>query len=246
MQWFKDNWKTVAIVGLLAGAALFTGLRLRSAFGREKLPEWLQFREHSSPSLPGAAFELFNAVTRAAERESEQRRRAVASIRFIELADDPNESVLWSTERITNLGYDPLQRVERASVPLATLIGYYTVAGEPIKFATRHQPNYPLSVPATLRLERTLAPGATETIIRRERFPLELQASSNQGFELPIPLPAWGRAGGMHVRAIWLGERSDLLKYQPENGAFVSRDKGPTVIWFDLPGVVPRVTFARR
>ena len=247
MSWLKNNWKGLIITGLVVGALGFAAYRFHAAFGREKMPDWMQFREHSSPSLSRRAFEQFRVVTQAAERESEQRRRAIGSIRFIELAEDPTESVLWSTERITNLGYDPLHRVERSGdVPLATIIGYYTAAGEPIKFTTRHQPNYPLSVPATLQLEKTLSPGASEVIIRRERLPLQLQAESNQGFDLALPLAPRGRVGGMHVRAIWLGERTNLLKYQPDKEVFLTRENGPLVVWFDLPGTVPRVTFARR
>jgi hypothetical protein len=245
MYWFKANWKAVVVVALVVGAVLFAGLRLRGALGQEKLPTWLRFREHSSPALPRAAYAQFLAAQRAAEREGEQRRRAVAAIRFVELAEDPSESVLWSTEKITNLGYDVMQRVERAGVPSAGLIGYYTADGQPIRFTTRHQPQYPDSVPATLQLSRTLAPGASETIIRRERYPLQLQASNNQGFELPLQLPPSGRGVGMHVRAIWLGKGAELLKCQPDQGVFVSRENGPLVVWFDQHGIVPRLTFSR-
>ncbi len=233
--------------GVLLGAAGFAAWRLHAAFGREALPVWMQFREHDSPDLPRAAWSQFQAVMRTAEREAEQRRRAIGSVRFIECAEDPSQSVLWTTERVTNLGYDPLSRVERSGdVPLATILGYYTAAGEPIGFTTRHQPNYPMSVPATLHLGKPLAPGATEVILRRERLALQLQASSNQGFDLALPLSLWGRSGGLHVRALWLGENANLLKHSPEAGTLVLQERGPLVVWFDQPGVVPRVMFARR
>lgn len=249
-SWLSEHWRAAAITVLLVIGFGYAGVRIRRAFRHEPLPDWLQMTEHRSLGISRAALRQFERVMQLVEQESRENRRGLGALQFLELASDPTESVLWRTESVSNCGFSPLERIEcDAGSAGPSLLGYYTIGGEPIRYTTRFQPQYPQMTPATLYLPQALAPSTSQLLIRRERFTVELHAPTNRGFEFTLPPRGWSRSPtAFHVSAVWLGDDATLVSHAPERKCTVlNTSDGPLLVWLDTQAGIPiKVAFARR
>jgi hypothetical protein len=246
----REHWRGWATLVLLVVAFSYAGIRIRRELGPTNLPDWMQYTEHRSHGIPRTALRQFERVMQLVEQNSREKRRELGSLHFLELAADPAASVLWRTETIVNRGYMPTDRIERdAGSAGASLLGYYTLGGKPIRYATRFEPEYPQMTPVTLFLPQPLAVSATQLILRRERFAVELRAPSNRNFEFTLPPRGWTRnPAALHVSAVWLGPDAALVSHSPATRCTsLTSSDGPLLVWLDPPpGALLKVGFARR
>jgi hypothetical protein len=240
----RENWKLLTIGILLLVAIGYTAARITGSFRPERPPDWLQQTDRRSPaipSMPRAA--LQNLVRKAGEKN-----KAIISIRYLELGEDPTVSALWTTEHLGNAGFAPLERAETTwNLPLSDLIGYYLLDGTPIKFTTRCNPNYPDSFPVTLHLPKAVAPGESVLIIRRQHYRVDLTAVNNREFQIVLPGRGYPitRTGGVALSGICAGPEAKLATYKPQRDVLLTDDANAAVGWLEPAGALS-VTFTRR
>ena len=247
-RFLKEHWKPLAVVLALIVGLSFAAIRMHRFFFSDPMPDWVELTENHSASIPKNPRQQFQALWQAATAEAEKRNQSIGAIRFLELGADAQDSVLWTAEQIVNGGFQPLRDFERsADIPRADLLGYYTIAGDPLRFRTRSNPNYPNSIPVTLHLDKPLAPGAAQLIVRREHSSIELRAESNREFQLTLPPSGGGRrlAGSLQIRAVYLGTDAALTGYTPQKNALVAADGSACVGWIEPAGPAI-VTFTRQ
>ena len=218
-RFLKDNWKPLAVVLALIVSLSYAARRVYCSFISNQPPDWLELTENRSASIPKNPHQQFQALWQTAIAEAAKRNQSVGAVRFLELGADAQDSVLWTTERVVNGGFQPLRDIERSvSLSRDNLLGYYTIAGEPLRFRTRANPSHPNTIPVTLHLDKPLAPGAAQLILRRERYAVDLQADSNR--ELQLVFSPSGRpplSDGLQIRAVYLGADAALTRYTPKS-----------------------------
>jgi len=243
LAFLKTNWKFLSVALLFIIAIGYTATRLITSFHPQRPPGWLQQQQRSSPGIDRHPRAQFRALLTKAEEKGKR----LSSARFLELGNDPAESILWTTERILNTGFDPLARVETTwNLPLSELVGYYLLDGTPLSYTTRFNPNYPSSFPITVQLPQPLAPGVASLLVRRQRYRVELLAESNRDFQFSLPRGhAIPRAGGIGFCGVYLGPDVRLTAYKPSREILLADTNNAVVAWIE-PANAPTLSFIRR
>ena len=250
---FGDNtWKLWAAVGVFILATGFAVRRYESTFGSGP-PDWMQLREHQSPQIEGGfhpdpAWHQFRDLARTAVAAAELQCAGECTVQFIELGSGRKATVVWSGETVHNQGFDPLPVIERRmGTDPSHLLGYYTMEGAPLPFATNKYPHNDQQVLVTIHLDKPLAPAAGRFLISRENGSGFMGPDS--GGERTIGLGYLRHIPEIvEARGILLPPHATLLRYSPEATATVVDGPETMVAWIstDLKDniTLPSVTYS--
>lgn len=234
---FGDNtWKLWLTLAFFTLAIWFAGHQYQSTFG-SRPPEWMQLREHKSQPIEGAfhsdpAWHHFRELARTAVAAAELQCAGECTVQFIELGSGRNRTVVWSGETVHNQGFDSLPVIERrVATDPSHLLGYYTIEGAPLPFATNKYPHNDQQILVTIHLDKPLAPAAGRFLIRREDG--SGFTSSDSGGERTIRLGYLRRMPErVEALGILLPPHATLLRYSPEATATVVDGPETMVAWF--------------
>lgn len=219
----------VAVGLLLLAAAL--GISQWHQAMREAPPAWLRLQKWAGPPLPAGTWNLYREMLRQAQSYSNQWQVPIGSVRLLVLQPDLTNAVLWTTDTFVNPGFDALRSWERSFGGMAgQFIGYYSREGRPLTVTVKHSPSRPRDLLLTVQLEKPVAPGAAEILLRCERQPSRLQQRGQQERHLGLGrLPEAGRA--IHLSGVVLPANARLVRFTPEQGASVKTNGGVFVSW---------------
>ncbi len=234
---FGDNtWKLWVTVAVFVLSTWFAAHRYQSTFA-SRPPDWMQLREHASQPIEGVfhaepAWPHFRELARTAVAAAELQCAGECTVQFIELGSGRNHTVVWSGETVHNQGFDALPVIERrVATDPSHLLGYYTMEGAPLPFATNKYPHNDQQVLVTIHLDKPLAPAAGGFLISRENGS-GFMSSDSEG-ERTIR-PGYLRRIPERIEAlgILLPPHATLLRYSPEETATVVSGPETMVAWF--------------
>jgi len=244
IQFLKYNWKLLTVAICILSAIIYTVQKVRVSFREQGPPDWLKMTDRRSPAAAKAACEQFGVLLDAVHKANPNNPNRLRSVTFLELAENAADSVLWCAERVLNAGFDPQPSAKATYDGEPTrLIGYYTAEGEPLKFTTRVNPNYPNSMPVTVHLNAALAPGESRLIVRREHHRIELTSGAGRDLQFSLAPMLWKRGPGLQVCGVYLGTEAKLTTYKPREGVVTAGEA--LVGWLD-PNTPVTVAFARQ
>jgi len=197
----------------------------------------MQLREHASQPIEGVfhqdpAWHHFRELARTAVDAAELQCAGECTVQFIELGSGRNRTVIWSGETVHNQGFDSLPVIERrVGTDPSHLLGYYTIEGAPLPFATNKYPHNNQQVLVTIHLDKPLAPAASRFLIRRENG--SVFTGPDSGSERTIRLGYLRRVPEVvEALGILLPPHATLLRYSPEETATVVPGPETMVAWF--------------
>jgi hypothetical protein len=231
----KDNWKLwLALIACLV-VAIFCARRAHEAFyGRP--PEWIKQEDHIGTAISKDgklqdAWKQFSGLLDAAQRESAQQQLPVGTVSLLVLETSGTDALAIVTQPVVNQGFNPL-RNPQASIggDEKRFVGFYTTAGAPIPFTIVRVQGRPQNPPVTLHLDDTVAPGATQLVVRVEwrRAPVSVGKNGN----LQAGLGRFPRTpNAVYARAVSLPSGSTIVRSTPQQTAAVQDGAAPLVSW---------------
>jgi hypothetical protein len=226
------NWKTWTSLVVTVVVLGFVAVRLRSTLV-DRPPEWLRQQDKHSAKLPAASLKNFKVFRKEVELEAGQSRLPVGSIQFFEIAATGKETIAWNAIRLTNQGFNPIADFDQpGSGNEPSLVGFYTLDGDPLDYTVKHHPARPRSFYTVVHVGKPLAPGESVQLLRIERRPLNLKLNAKGQAQFGLGRLAKPTAV-IHGRAVSLPSRAKLVRYRPEKGAFEFTGDPPLVGWIN-------------
>ena len=250
---FGDNtWKLWVTVAVFVLSTWFAAHQYQSTFA-SRPPDWMQVREHESQRIEGVfktspAWHHFKDLAQTAVAAAELQCAGECTVQLIELGSGRNRTIVWSGETVHNQGFDPLPVIERrVGTDPSHLLGFYTIEGAPLPFATNRYPHNNQQVLVTIHLDKPLAPAAGRFLISRENGSDFMGPDS--GGERTIGLGYLRRVPEMiEACGVLLPPHATLLRYSPEATATVISGPETMVAWIstDLQDNItsPSITYS--
>jgi hypothetical protein len=248
----KDNWKLwLAVVACVVVAVFFTQRAHEAFYGSP--PGWIKQEDRIGAAISKdgklqVAWKQFSDILGAAQRESAQRQLPVGTISLLFLETSGTDALAIVTEPVVNQGFNPLRNPQSSiGGDEKRFVGFYTTAGAPIPFTIVRVQGRSKNPPVTLHLDATVAPGATQWVVRVEWRRAPVSVTKNG--KLQAGLGRFPRApNAVYVRAVSLPSGSTIVRSSPQETATVQNGSVPLVSWIGGPadgGVPMSVVFTK-
>lgn len=236
----SDRWKLWLAGSITAILLIVAAVRVHHSLNDEA-PAWLRPVNRQSPRLPKDVLAQYQLLQQAIDADARQYQVPVDSLQFTEMQPDGKEIHLWRYERFTNAGPTPLADFEvDRSVSETRLIGYYTLAGEPLHCRFRHHPTQTNVTYVTVSLPQPLNSTQSALVIGIERQPFTVR--TNALGEITYNLGRFRpNETGIRTLALCLPAKAKLVKFTPAADALVATNQRPMVAWLNtrLPPNAP-------
>jgi hypothetical protein len=231
----KDNWKLwLAAIACVLVAVLCAHRAHEAFYGGP--PEWIKQEDRIGAAINKdgklqVAWKQFSDLLGAAQRESTQRQLPVGTVSLLALQTSGTDALAIVTQPVVNQGFNPLHNPQ-ASIGCdeKRFVGFYTTDGAPIPFTIVRVQGRPHDPPVTLHLDATVAPGATQLVVRVEwrRAPVSVGKNGN----LQAGLGRFPRTpNAVYARAVSLPSGSTIVRSTPEQAATVRDGAAPLISW---------------
>jgi hypothetical protein len=231
----KDNWKLWLAVIACVVVAVFCARRAHEAF-YGKPPEWIRQEDRVGAAIGKdgklqVAWKQFSDLLAATQRESAQQQLPVGTVSLLALETSGTDALSIVTQPVVNQGFNPL-RNPQASIggDEKRFVGFYTTAGAAIPFTIVRVQGRSQNPPVTLHLDATVAPGATQLVVRVEWRRAPVTVGKNG--KLQAGLGRFPRTpNAVYARAVSLPAGSTIVRSIPQQTATVRDGPVPLVSW---------------